>query len=528
MKKILLLGCAAGIFYACAVGAQNTNNVIVPAPVTIVEQADKTVSVPTTEEITTAFHALLRQQGINVPSEIRTVADGDHFTVTVPAFSAQVLETSDEKTAPEEGAEIVTRTIPEQTFTLVRNGDFNGKAQYDIEPATLERLKNIISSFFPTMDINADQFKGKITWVPALNLVSQYSLNTQKFHVALPNVFNAISEQFVSDRLTQIQGDKMDMAISTDIRDMVLTLPFITLRVPNMSQNASWVASAISGDSATMTLTADKVTGVAEARDVTMTLSGAKQPLASATTRVQSTIDKDIRVMVSLSDMQLDTALPIPPQLIPTDIQSHITISGIDRSVLQELLTQETELSQLESEDIPDTDRIQALEEKLDNGVRQLTQQAVLTIDPLVIKNDTASITVTGTVQNQKNTEDELSPVIDMRLSIVNFDAISPAPHVDQAACAQARKDAKSGKGSQTKATIACTPKGGILDDLRPYLNPQDRTTDASGNTTDVIVIHYQDDTITLNGKAIKTAETDSLVAPGTIDKTDQTAGNNA
>ena len=50
----------------------------------------------------------------------------------------------------------------------------------------------------------------------------------------------------------------------------------------------------------------------------------------------------------------------------------------------------------------------------------------------------------------------------------------------------------------------ACTPHGGFLDMLRPYLDSNKRNTNPDGTTTDTLTIVQKNGILTINGKDVK------------------------
>lgn len=466
MKKILLLGCIATLFYTNTTQAQYTNT---------------SVSIPTEQEVSTAFHSLLLEQGLGVPERLQVKAEGDNFTVTVPTFTTQISQAN----------RILDRSIPEQNFTLTRNGSFNGKAQYNVEPFSLDRIQSIVYSLLPAMTIDSNYFNGQITWVPTFNLVSEYNLNSRDFYISIPNIFNITSKHFNIKYLTQIKNKKIDTTGSVNIQDMLLKTPFVTLNIPIFSQDFNWVKNDIND------LLPINITGSTKTSNISLSMPGINQPVLSMAANVKLAFEKDANFMISLSNIKLASIFNIPSQLMPTEIQGNIIITDIDRFLLQKSLNLDKEQTQLTKDKIKNAAEIQRLERSMENIADQLIQKSVLNINPITLKNDKGYISIVGNIKNKKSNNGEWNSTFDLQMTIANLDAISPATQVDEKICAQA------GISGNTEQAVACSPVGKFLNGLRSFSKPQNRTTDKNGNVIDTFSIQLKDNIVTINGQIV-------------------------
>lgn len=486
MKKSVLFGytalCAAGFIFSA--------------------RAETVPVVPSVETVKTGFDSFLKSQGLTLDKEITVRSEGDNFVITVPSFEAQVVDQTtaetiqDGKTVQTETLEIVTRTIPERTVHLIRNGSFGDQAQYKMEPATLEHIQAVLKDFLPMLTLSADNFKSELVWVPAYNLISRQSLNTQKFKAAVPRQVDFSADSLVFDMLARsTESEKMDVATSNDAKGIALKLFGVTVAIPTLTQNIQWVGSSVSGDGTTRNLTAETISGSVSAPMVSITAEGDVKPTVTFSTSGKSQIDKDIHVLIDIDHIQIADTLPIPTVFKPTDIRVNMTVSGIDRQQLYKIqqLTQQP--------NTPD------LSDRIEKESVNLVKNATITLNPVEVKNREAGMSVTGTLQNYLNTEGELDQKIDAVVTVTNLDKISPEPKVNETECAAVQKQLSETDISPDMASqfieSACRPKGGILDAWRAYLNPKDRVTAKDGTTTDVFKVHYADDTLTINGKTV-------------------------
>ncbi len=485
MKKSILFGYTA----LCALG------VITSA------HAETVPVVPTVETVKNAFHEFLKNQGLTLNKEVLVKEDGENFTITVPSFETQVVDqttletTENGKSIQTETLESVTRIIPERTVQLVRNGSFANHAQYKMEPATLEQLQAILKDFLPMLTLSADQFKSELIWVPAYNLISRQSLNTQKLKAIIPGQVELNADSMVFDMLARpTQNNKMDTATSNDIKGMSLKLLGMTALFPTISQSIQWINSDISGDGIMRNLTADEISANIKIPMVSIIPDGDTQPIVTFSAEGKSQIDKDFHFLVDVKQIQLTDNLPIPSIFSPTDIRVNMTVSGLDRKQLLKI-QQETQLDNSNQQN------------KYDEDVLNLIKDATIVLNPLEIKNEDAGISVTGTAQNYVTTEGELDQKINATVTITNLDKISPEPKVDEEECATIKKQLSEANTPPEMAAqfieSACRPKGGLLDEWRIYLDPQKRVVNPDGTTTDVLEIQYQGDTLIINGKNV-------------------------
>ncbi len=477
MKKIILSGCAAvGLLLACATNAAEGGSVLVPDAATIASS------------LKTGFE----QAGIDLNQDIQVVPEGDNFKVTVPPV--RVPQVDGEK-------ETTTALTPEQTFTLVRSGSFHHQAQYNVD-ISLEQIKALIRTVLPLATVTADSFQSKNAWVPTLNLISNQSLNAQKVRIAYPKAFDMTAASVAVDRLSRVQGEKMDTAFSSDIQGIAITSPSVQITAPSVTQSASWTQSDITGDSNVMVLTAEKGVGDGKMPMILVTPQGADKPALSLSAAIHSEVADDVRLQLTLSDIKAE--LPVSAQYLPTDMTLDLTVD-MDRATVLSLLKKQAEWEALDDTNQDETPKAQELEAALEADVQKLIREGTLTLNALTVKNDTAEMTLSGTVRPKITADNQVEPVAEGKLTIVNLDKISPVPTVNQAICDEFKKAWAEDTTEYARQQIAyaCSPHGGLLDGIRPYLNTAERTTDAAGNTTDVLLLRFENGVLTVNGKPV-------------------------
>ena len=99
-------------------------------------------------------------------------------------------------------------------------------------------------------------------------------------------------------------------------------------------------------------------------------------------------------------------------------------------------------------------------------------------------------------------------PFFNGTLTVTNLDTLSPEPKVDEQACSRAKADLAQDPQNEFLKVMAeadCTPRGGMLDFVREYLRPENRTVQADGTTQDVIRINIDNNKVFVNGKRVVT-----------------------
>ena len=486
MKKPILFGCVA----ACALCVSLS---VSAAPVA-----------PTAAEVKTAFVSYLgagSQVGaLFDANQITATPVGDDFDVSLPAVQNDKL------------------TLPARTIRLTRAGEFNNQAQYKIESA-FDMLKDIVTGLIPNATLTADSSEMETIWVPAYNLVSKSSSNIKGLKLSfsgtneMPVTGTFSIAQAISDSLVQPVSDtKMDASTSTDIKDLQMAVENVIVEVPSVTQEETATGSDISADLLTRMFSSSRDSMNFSVPNVYIKMTGATEPVGSFSISGSGLFEGDKGHFETKIDQISSPVLAMfaPAALVPTEVAYSFDVLNIDRDILADLVKQGQDGSYTD-EDVP------LLKRAVDSN-------AVIQLNYLGAKNDLAGIFLNGVIRLKlenpeevtklKDFETHLEPIVNAALTITNLDKISPEPTVNQAQCDRAKsqvaaidmtaEDAETQKAVAQRIEVqACTPHGGPLDELRPFIDPAKRVTAADGTTTDVINIEYDNNTLTVNGNVL-------------------------
>ena len=436
-------------------------------------------------------------------NQLQIVPEGDDFVLTLPA-------------SPDKPG------TPARTVRLVADGLFNGQNQYRID-GFFDTVLNVVSDFAPVA-VTGEKSASQLTWVPHYNLISKSSQNIQNLKLDIPPYAQVSVGRIVTDSLTQAQGtDRLDQAASQDITNLTISTQGMTLTVPSISYQGSVQNAPLSADTMAQVLLADQTSSQITIPTLMITQSQGTSPLATLAFAASGSYrDNVFHLKARLDKITLDSTLRslLPITVLPTEVTLDADISGpADEEFKKQLVA-------LQTDDTPESRA--ALQAVLAEWGDNIT----LRINRLEMKESDAGILVQGTLKNQDNTPD-----MDLTVTITNLDKISPPPAIDQAQCDEARKQLAAidptAPEAATQKTVAdfvvaqaCSPRGGFLDDLRPYLN--ERTADGK----DVIKVLLQDGALTVNGKVVGTvpgSDADEAVnAIGPSDEPDADVPDNA
>jgi len=481
MKKSILFGCVA----ACAFGAVSVS------------------AAPTTDEIKTAFTSYLttgtQVGGLFDLDQITVTSEGEDFNVTLPAVQNEKL------------------TLPARTIHLTRFGEFNQKPQYKVE-SVYDLLNDIITGLLPMATFTTESAAMETIWVPAYNLVSKNSSNIKglKISVSPSEVFPTSGTfsiaEVVSDSLIRPTSDqKMDISSSTDLQDIQVAADNVVVEIPSASQENTVSDADISADPFTRMLTSARDETKFAVPNVYIKMAGAAEPVGSFSIAGAGVFEGNTFHSETKIDQISAPVLSafVPAALMPSEINFDFDILNIDRNVLVDLIKQGQDGSYSD-------DSVPLLKQAAEKGVIQLNR--------LEVKNNLAGMLLSAQIRLKLENPDEvtklkdfethLEPVVNASLTITNLDKISPEPKVDEAQCARAKSqlaaiDMSAEDAENQKAVVeriqarACAPHGGPLDELRAYLDPSKRITNADGSTTDVIDLEYDNKTLTVNGNTL-------------------------
>ncbi|MDY6408040.1 MAG: hypothetical protein SPL08_05020 [Pseudomonadota bacterium] len=479
MKKSVLLGCIATFALSASI-------------------ASAEVITPSSDEVKTAFASFLNTQtqaGTLFDLDKMTVtAQGNGFDISIPAISDGQMKLS------------------AQTVHLTYAGDFNNHAQYKIE-SPFEAVQNLIKEILPNAAINAESAELTTVWVPAYNIISKNSQNIKGLKVSIPNMLDLSAGSLISDSLARVVGtDKMDSANTSDGRDIQVSVENGVVVVPSFSYESILTGSDITSDPIQQMLSCDNNTVKYTVPDVQLKMQGASAPMGSFSIVGQGSYQNEVlRYESKISNINSPTLGAFAPAaLVPDEISVDLSFEGVPKTVLSQLVERAQDKT-FTDQDVP------LLKQAMDTGI--------IRINRIEAKNTLAGIAVSGTIRLQlENAEtvttvdgiqENLKPDIDAKVVITNLDKISPEPKVNQDRCDLATQqvqtidmsapDAASQKSmAEMQRDMACSPQGGPLDMVRPYLDMNNRVVGTDGTTTDTLIISFDGDVLTVNGHKIQ------------------------
>ena len=415
--------------------------------------------------------------GIVDTDRIQITQDGSDFVLTLPKADAQ-----DDQP-------------PLATVRLMADGTFNGQDQYRIN-GVFDTLKTIVTDLVPNITLTTEQSESHLIWVPRYNLISQSSQNIRGLRLEVPPYGQVSVGQIVTDSLAQMGADnRLDQAASQDITNITVAAQGMTLTVPSISYQGNVRGALLTSNTLRQALSAEQASYQLIVPTLMVSPTGGQAPLATMAFATRGLYQDNVFHMQARADkITLDSTLRglLPITVMPSQIELDADISGLNVVEFQ------SQIDALQATGIPEDEAVQTVLAEFGNRMS-------IQINRLEAKNAEAGILVQGTLKNQDNTPD-----IDLTVTITNLDKISPPPAVDQAQCDEARKQLaavdSSAPDAATQKTVAdfvvaqaCTPRGGFLDDLRPYLDPQSRTADGK----DILKIQMKGGVLTVNGKPV-------------------------
>lgn len=489
MKKILY-GCVAltVLITAVAIVEVNKKSTPVTSPetpeVTVATQGQQAPETTTPSErtyseaedqIQQAFENYIYFKGMDEVVRTDVRADGNDFIITI-------TNPSDASVQPQE-------------LRLARVEDFAGKAQYKLNNTSLLKWQALSESYLENPTVGADSFSEELAWVPELGLITNQSLKAS--NVSLTNTgFNVSIKSMVSDMLTTAEGDKMNIAGSSNVSDMKITTTDFVIQAPSITQSMQINGANQNGNVILQLLTASNATSSLNIPILGIGMAAMpSQPILGQLTNKVGFAD-NITLDTTLSNIKM-TQSPLP--MLPDTITSNITIEGVSKEMLIAYINLRDQLNEM-----PDEESTEAKElaQKLLAAQNQILKSLSLKINKLSLTNPNIGIDITGIIHYA-----EPAPVVNARVSVTNFDVISPkAPDVDEAACKAALAAAPApSAGGAPIVPAACVQQVGLLEGLRPYLATAEHTTNEKGQPVDTFSVLYSAGSLAINNQPILT-----------------------
>ena len=389
---------------------------------------------------------------------------------------------------------------------MVRSGEFMGKPQYKMSHSSWERYKHEISKYIGQDTVTVNSYNEDLTWVPELGILTNQSIKASDIRMQFDDVM-VLVKSIVSDSLTRAKGDKMDIASMSSMSDLKITTPYVTIEVPNETQNLQMNDAALSADPTMQALTASEVQFSSSTPVVSISSPMMPGQTLSAKMTTTGSFVKTFNIESSINDIKMVGNNMIAFPLLPQSIVSKLTLDGLSKDLLIAYFNMQNQLNEMDE----NTPEAQELEKKLNAAGDQLLSTLVLNIDELSVQNDQAGLHLTGQI---KYAEPSFNATA--KLTVTNFDLISPkAPPIDEKACKEAL-ERMTGKERQLPAQ--CIQNAGLLEALRPYLSTAQHTKNAKGQTIDTFTIVYTANALTVNGQTVFKANDLKTVSDEKID----------
>ena len=393
---------------------------------------------------------------------------------------------------------------------MVRSGEFMGKPQYKMSHASWDRYKQEISKYIGQDTVTVNSYSEDLTWVPELGILTNQSIKASDIRLQFEDVVVSV-KSMVSDSLIRESGDKMDIASMSSMTGLKLTTPYVTIEVPNETQNMQMTDAALSADSTMQVLTASDVQF--SSTIPLISISSPVMPGQTLTAKMSTTgsFTKTFNIDSIISDIKMSGNNMIALPLLPQTITSKLTVDGLSKDLLIAYFTMQNQLNEMDE----NTPEAQELEQKLNAAGDQLLSTLVLNINELSVENDQAGLHLTGQI---KYAEPSFNATA--KLTVTNFDLISPKPApINEQACKAALERMT---GQERQLPPQCIQNAGLLEALRPYLPTAQHSVNAKGQSVDIFTIVYTANALTVNGQTVFKA--DNLTSPQTKEITPLTS----
>lgn len=393
---------------------------------------------------------------------------------------------------------------------MVRSGEFMSKPQYKMSHASWDRYKQEISKYIGQDTVTVNSYSEDLTWVPELGILTNQSIKASDIRLQFEDVVVSV-KSMVSDSLIRESGDKMDIASMSSMTGLKLTTPYVTIEVPNETQNMQMTDAALSADSTMQVLTASDVQF--SSTIPLISISSPVMPGQTLTAKMSTTgsFTKTFNIDSTISDIKMSGNNMIALPLLPQTITSKLTVDGLSKDLLIAYFTMQNQLNEMDE----NTPEAQELEQKLNAAGDQLLSTLVLNINELSVENDQAGLHLTGQI---KYAEPSFNATA--KLTVTNFDLISPKPApINEQACKAALERMT---GQERQLPPQCIQNAGLLEALRPYLPTAQHSVNAKGQSVDIFTIVYTANALTVNGQTVFKA--DNLTSPQTKEITPLTS----
>lgn len=380
---------------------------------------------------------------------------------------------------------------------MVRSGEFMGKPQYKMSHSSWDRYKQEISKYIGEDTVTINSYKEDLTWVPQLGILTNQSTKASDIRLQFDDIMVFV-KSMISDSLTRESGDKMDIASMSSMTDLKITTPYITIEVPNETQNLQVADSVLSADPTMQALTASDVQFSSSTPLISVTSPIMPGQMLTAKMDTAGSFTKTFNIESTISDIKMtgNNSIALPMPLLPKTIASKITVDGLSKDLLIAYFNMQNQLNEMD-ENSPEA---QELEQKLNAAGDQLLSTVVININELSVQNDQAGMHLAGQIRYAEPSFNATA-----KLTVTNFDLISPKPTpIDEKACKAALERMT---GNERQLPPQCIQNAGLLEALRPYLPTAQHSVNAKGQSVDTFTFVYTANSLTVNGQTVFNAD---------------------
>ncbi len=431
-----------------------------------------------------------------------TIAEqGRGYVVTVPDGTLQ-----DEAKTPVSGYQVV--------FNRISN--FNGYSAFEADMTDVSQISPTLGEMMKQNNVTVDKFSYKISFVPALNMTIGQGTNIDNLVLKDEGkdvlIINKILEK---GSVTALPDQMAKVERATGVAQLSLNLPLGSIgmdRLTSLVEIPSIATSALSIQDIWSAKEASFKSNITNLSVVSMFL-----PVQEVHTNIdfnggfkqsEEPHHVDVTLNCEIKDIAVAQNLPAFEGKLPTSVTLNAILPNLDVKQFQQIV----QLKQEIADEATSEERRSVAQEELDNTIKQLSKNTVLQVKKAAIDADKYSISFDGVL-------DATTETAKGKLTVVNFDFISPKGQIDKKACADARQKAdtlleqlaqandnalfEQAMIAQTQASELCEAEPGLLEFLRPYLASARHSVNTKGQTVDVFDLEYNQKGMHVNGQRV-------------------------
>ncbi len=504
MKKTLFACVALSVFYTTAVCAQTEQQPTQtqPAPTISENQNIMVASAPSAQKIAEAFEIGLLYYGFDSDVEPKVEQKGNDFLISI----GQTHMTD---------ATGKVHDFPAAQVQLTRVDDFGRYAQYKMENTTLPYLKSVFSTLYPAGKITDTTSNEIIFWVPDLALRTKQSFKTGQLNIIDGNGTQIEIAAIHADGLTQAkENNKMDSASTLDVDGLVFKNALTAIVIPHLSASSQVLNAEQTADALQQALSATFSKGEMSIPQITLTSTTPMfAPVNMKTTgKIETVRDEQSNALQAHLTLNIDQ-LNLQagafengtlPAAFPANIRVDTILTDLNAEQLKNILKMQEKLDTELDEQTPENIALQA---EIQKQYADILDKVRLNINEIALENPVAAMRFTGTGRFV-----DQMPSLTGQLAVTNFDLISPDYRAQCAAEKTKQPQTEKQPAAATEPTVC--HQMGVLDNLRPYLDTAEKTTQDNKPVV-IFNITYREGQTFINNKPFV-----SLNTPKEADKT--------